>query len=67
MKVYELIEKLEEMPQNLQVLISQDSAGNGFSADIEVENDSNQYAVLWPGYFDEIDEVIENYEFIDEE
>ena len=65
MIVSELIEHLEKMPQDLQIIISQDSEGNGFSAHVEVENDSNQCVVLWPGHFDELDEVIDDYEYID--
>lgn len=66
MTVSELIEELERMPQDLQVVMSQDEEGNGFSPFIDVSNDNNQCVILWPGRMDELDEVVDGYEYIEE-
>ena len=65
--VGDLIDKLEKLPQDLPVVMSQDAEGNGFSPDINAEVDTEQVVVLWPSYFDELDEVVDNYIYEDEE
>lgn len=67
MTVAELRAELAKMPQNLQVIMAADEEGNGYSAEIEVNNDSSQCVILWPGNFDEIDEVVDGYDYSEEE
>lgn len=67
MKVSDLILELQKMPQDLQVVMSQDEEGNGFSSYIEASNDNNQCVILWPSGFDDLEEIVEGYEYIEEE
>lgn len=60
--VEELIRELEKMPSDLQVVMARDEEGNGFSGYIEVEEDEDNCVILWPGYFQEIDEAVDDYE-----
>lgn len=60
MTVGELIAQLEKFDGDMQVAMSQDSEGNGFSPYIEAEEESN-VVILWPGGMGEIDEL-EDYE-----
>ena len=63
--VAELIYELQKYPLEMQVAMSRDEEGNGFSASIEVAKDSN-ILVLWPGHMDEIDELADYEEEEDE-
>lgn len=65
--VGDLIDQLEKLPQDLPVVMSQDAEGNGFSPEVEAEVDSNQVVILWPSYFDDLAEVVDNYVEQDQE
>lgn len=59
--VGDLIDKLEKLPQDLQIVMSKDEEGNGYSPYIQVEKDGDQCVILYPGYHDDLSEVVDNY------
>jgi len=67
MIISELIAELIKMPQDLQIVMSQDEEGNGYSSYIEVSNEDNQCVILWPSSFEELDTAVNGYEYIEEE
>lgn len=56
MTVGQLIRKLQVFDENMQVAVSRDEEGNGFSGYVEPEEDHG-IVVIWPSGFGELDEL----------
>lgn len=67
MKVSELIVKLQMVPEDYEVIMAKDEEGNGYGEVVEVEEDEGNCVIIWPGYQGELDEVVDDYEYHDED
>lgn len=67
MKVSELIRELERYPEDMEVVMATDQEGNSFSEIYELTEDEGNCIVLEVGATGDLDEIIEDYEYNDEE
>jgi len=55
------------MPEDFEVVMANDEEGNGYGVISDVEEDEDNCVILWPGYQGELDEVVDDYEYHDED
>lgn len=67
MTVGELIIELQRLPEDLEVVMAKDEEENAYGAIASVEEDEGGCVVMLPGYQGELHEVVDGYEYINED